>query len=148
MEYVITDKVIKEAGKTLAYHEGNIDAQIHRAIEIIIAASETDIFRSEWIEYLVGVDVCDDSMLRFYPKEFLETLPFNEEETVLSKAELIKKDLKEFLDKYNVNIEFDCHECSDLVGVYDEAIVVSDNKTNEQYIKHEGYSLDSSDLED
>ena len=36
-----------------------------------------------------------------------------------------KLELKELLEKYNATIGFECADCSDLHGVYEERIVVS-----------------------
>ena len=62
------------------------------------------------------------------------------------KKELLK-DLKILLEKYDVSIGFDFGEGSDTHGIYEECIVVSSNKTDENIFEIEGYFLSASDLE-
>ena len=63
-----------------------------------------------------------------------------------TKATEFKRELKTLLEKYNVSIGFECADCSDLYGVYDEMIVIQDNKTNENIVEVDGYWICPNDL--
>lgn len=51
-----------------------------------------------------------------------------------------KQELKELLKKYNATIGFECADCSDLHGVYDERIVVSVKE--KEILSVDGYYID------
>lgn len=59
-----------------------------------------------------------------------------------------KKELKELLEKYNAAIGFECADCSDLQGVYDERIVVTviDGKKEKEIMSINGYYIDKNRL--
>ena len=58
--------------------------------------------------------------------------------------EQFKKELKELLAKYDATIAFECGECSDLHGVYDEKIVAEVG--GKEITLSDGYYVQSSDL--
>lgn len=59
-----------------------------------------------------------------------------------------KKELKELLEKYNATIGFECADCSDLHGVYEERIVVSvsDGRKEKEILSVNGYYIDKHNL--
>lgn len=59
-----------------------------------------------------------------------------------------KKELKELLEKYNATIGFECADCSDLHGVYEERIVmtVSDGQEKKKRYCVDGYYIDKHNL--
>jgi hypothetical protein len=63
----------------------------------------------------------------------------------------LKKELKALLKKHNATIQFECADCSDLHGVYDERIEIVVREDPKRW--HEtvvfskgGYTLSSEDL--
>ena len=56
------------------------------------------------------------------------------------------KDLGALLEKYDVNISFDCDDASDLNSMYDERLVISNNKTNKEIFRVNDYIMFSSDI--
>lgn len=57
----------------------------------------------------------------------------------------LRSELKELLKKYQATIMFECGECSDMHGIYDERIEVID-KNNKVIITASGFSMDASDI--
>ena len=59
-----------------------------------------------------------------------------------------EKELKELLEKYNATIGFECADCSDLHGVYEERIVVtvSDGRKEKEILSVNGYYIDKHNL--
>ena len=59
-----------------------------------------------------------------------------------------KLELKELLEKYNASIGFECADCSDLHGVYEERIVVtvSDGRKEKEILSVDGYYIDKHNL--
>ena len=59
-----------------------------------------------------------------------------------------KKELKELLEKYNATIGFECADCSDLHGVYEERIVVtvSNGRKEKEILSVNGYYIDKHNL--
>lgn len=59
------------------------------------------------------------------------------------------KELKALLEKHNATISFDCAECSDLHGIYDERMEISKghpDNSNRHELQIPGWSIDASDL--
>lgn len=55
--------------------------------------------------------------------------------------------LKELLKEYDVNIGFNCSDCSDTHGIYDAHMVISQNKSPWKTIfKTGGWELSSEDI--
>ena len=63
-----------------------------------------------------------------------------------NKNEEFLKDLRSLLKKHNVSIYFDFGEGSDTHGMYNECIVISNDETDEELIRVEGYGMDASDI--
>jgi hypothetical protein len=59
-----------------------------------------------------------------------------------------KKELKDLLEKYNASIGFECADCSDLHGVYEERIVVSvsDGRKETEILSVDGYYIDKHNI--
>lgn len=55
-----------------------------------------------------------------------------------------KKELKELLKKYNATIGFDCDDCSDLYGIYDEHVYIQANGERERVV--DGWWIDETDF--
>lgn len=59
------------------------------------------------------------------------------------KAKEFLKELKQVLQKYDGEIEFTCHDCSDTYGLVDDHLVVKmkENGENKTIYKSNGWSL-------
>lgn len=64
-----------------------------------------------------------------------------------NKQEFISE-LKALLKKHDVLIWVGCGEYSDLHGVYDENIQFTDNKTQQNFYRVDGWCLDHTDLKE
>lgn len=52
---------------------------------------------------------------------------FEEEIEIIGNKEEFKKELKALLEKHNATIDWVCHECSDLMGIYDSHLEIDIN---------------------
>lgn len=57
-----------------------------------------------------------------------------------------KQELAQLLNKYDVYIAFTCGEYCDLHGLYDDQVVIQDNKTGENIVEAGGWWLSAKDL--
>lgn len=58
-----------------------------------------------------------------------------------------KNELRQLLEKYNASILFTCSESSDTHGLYNDHIVIVDNKSKEYIVEADGWFLNPSDLQ-
>ena len=58
------------------------------------------------------------------------------------------EDLGVLLKKHDVNIYFDYDDASDIDGLYDERIVITHNKTNEEIFRVDDYGISASDFKE
>ncbi len=57
-----------------------------------------------------------------------------------------KQELAQLLIKYDVSIGFTCGEFSDIYGLYDDQVIIQDNKTRENIVETGSWRLFAEDL--
>ena len=70
--------------------------------------------------------VAKDGFKRYYADNGRRKF-FEEEIEIIGNKEEFKKELKALLEKHNATIDWVCHECSDLMGVYDSHLEIDIN---------------------
>ena len=70
--------------------------------------------------------VSKDGIKRYYTDNGRRKFLRSEIEVVGNKEEF-RKELKSLLEKHNASISWICHECSDLMGVYDSHLEIDIN---------------------
>jgi hypothetical protein len=98
---------------------------------------------------------------RTYKRDMLEMLPLELASTFCSmrsykgqptkkeiaiKAKAFQDDLKALLKKHNATIAWQCADCSDTHGIYDEEMVIEDNEFGTKLFEVSGSTISVRDL--
>lgn len=89
MTYTITEEVLHVAGNILCTNDHSLKEQINKLLKLYEDGVEDD-----FIDYMHGVEICDSMANTYTVKEFIELLPWPNEEK-LAKEALIEKYTKE-----------------------------------------------------
>lgn len=88
MTYTITEEVLHVAGNILCTNDHSLEEQINKLLKLYEDGVEDD-----FIDYMHSVEICDSMTNTYTVKEFIELLPWPNEEK-LAKEALIEKYVK------------------------------------------------------